>query len=1316
MGAAGTAFADDRPFAVKPAQSTRPEALPTPPPGGPLQAARLKAKATGKPVTVDELTTESSLTVAEPDGKVTLTTHLQAARVRKADAWTPVDAGLARNQDGSWSPRATPSGVALSGGGTGPLATLTDKAGRSLALTFPVTLPKPTVSGSGARYPEVLPGVDLQVDVTDQGAVREVLVVKDAKAAADPRLASLRLTTSAKDLTVSADEAGGVTARAADGTAVFSTPAPVMWDSATAAPAAAAKPEGRAAKSAPGAAEAAAQPAAGPAQPSSTDGPGDGAKIRPIGVRAEAGALTLTPDAGLLAGEGTTWPLYIDPTFTPTAPMGTNHFVQVMEGCPSPGSQLDKEQPKGQGAGYQQYQDNCFGMERSYYEFDTSALNSRMYIAEATAYFYETYGANHDCNAEAPVTLKWMKDAIGSGTNWLNQPRWHQDLDTKRPKSAYCSQQPVNFDVTGAAREVAQGGIQQWTLGLFGDETRSAGNYGFMRFNKNPYIQAKYDIAPNTPDSMDTSPASQNPSGPACGGGQPGWIGMTTLAGDASNITLNAYASTPMSGNNLVVGFHTWDNMVDDGHGNPSDATWRASEPIGSAGWGRANIGGRVSDGHQYGWNAWASDGLLDSPGSAYCYFNVDLTAPSLAQFTPLQSFPPLGSGLKPTAHAGDQGVSITVSSNDPTPGGCTRGSCIKSGVRGFQYALDDNIPPVGANFKEAAPDADGTAVADIPINLPRDQWGTHRLYVRAVDGAGNTQPEAAVYDFYAPWNPANKVIPGDVSDDGTPDFLAPDSQGNLTLLPGNADVTAAPVVSSAKSQSPEHDSWNNYLIAHRGSVTERSVDDLIAYNKGTHKLYAYLNDASAVPAGTPGHFSLGTFMPLGVSGNCASGIDGTWDNITQLVSPGAYGNPRGLPNVITVENNLLRFYVGDYTGGCRLSAGVTLGDGDWSGVTLLTPGTVGGTPTLWARDNVTGAVLSYPLAFGADGTPTGTLHAPVHRPLVSAVKDAAGANMCADVDHGWTANGTTALLWNCAAGSPNQQFTLGADGLVHVLGKCLDIRGEGTDNGSDVVLWDCSGGNNQKWEAGTIPGTLRNPVSGRCLGVPDGLNTPGNHLIIWDCSADVSQKWDGAGAAGQLTPQAALTPGFTSAEYPGLESPGDVHGDGFPDLYATGADGRLSQVPGTAAENGLARFGAPITLGVPNRPTGYHVRSAYDGGKCLDHYGPMLGHDVAIYDCWNGVSQKFTFAPDGTLRAGGYCVGVRDNGIYNGSSVAVLDCLGEPGQQWTLRSDGSLFNPNSKRCLEIPGWDNTNGRSLDIWDCITGNRNQLWNLSVNTA
>lgn len=65
----------------------------------------------------------------------------------------------------------------------------------------------------------------------------------------------------------------------------------------------------------------------------------------------------------------------------------------------------------------------------------------------------------------------------------------------------------------------------------------------------------------------------------------------------------------------------------------------------------------------------------------------------------------------------------------------------------------------------------------------------------------------------------------------------------------------------------------------------------------------------------------------------------------------------------------------------------ILLGDGDWSGLTLITPGKFQGTPTLWARDNSTRALYTYSLAFDSSGLPP-LLHATTHHPAADPVAE----------------------------------------------------------------------------------------------------------------------------------------------------------------------------------------------------------------------------------------------------------------------------------------------------------------------------------------
>ncbi|WP_329175605.1 LamG-like jellyroll fold domain-containing protein [Streptomyces sp. NBC_01477] len=1142
-------------------------------PDGPEQTAQQQAEQTGQPVVVDALTTTATETVAQPDGTFSLTSYTSPVRVRKNGSWTAVDPTLLANQDGTYSPAATPAGVALSGGGTGPLATLTDQSGHVLSYTFPYALPAPQVSGATALYPEVLPGVDLQTAVTDQGGFSEVLVVKDADAAADPRLLDLRLGTATTGLTLAADEAGNITAQAGDGDPAYVAPSPLMWDSS----------EGAAAQ----ARTAAVAPAEAPGS-SSASGPGPGAQVGQVDVSVSPDSVTLVPDTDVLRGPATTYPVYIDP-FTNPVTDATGHYTVIQEGCPG-ASNYDSSQDNGEGVGYQQFASNCFGLERSYYEINTSNLDARMQFSTVTLHLTETYGSDHGCSNTWPVTLKSV-NSISSATDWNHQPSGAATVATAEVKSAAasCGDRAVSFDVKSQIDAVA-GVKDSWTFGLWGDESKTASNLGFMRFAVNPYITASFDIPPDAPSALSTTPNSSNPAGAACNSGNPGWIGKTsTLPNGTSNITLNAKLTTPMSGANVRGDSQVWDNQTDSGSGGPVTTNPPDTASVASGTTVHVPIGVAVKDGHQYGWGIRAYDGTLYGSWTSNCHFDVDLTPPTPAVFTDSAVFPPLGSGSAPTGHAGDTGVSVHVTSTDPTPSGCTLLACLSSGVRAFEYSLDTPVPPIGAHSVTATVGGDGTASANVPISLSAQQWGAHTLYVQAVDGAANGSP--TTYSFYAPWNPATPVHPGDLDDDGVPDLISPAKDGNLYLTAGNSDVSAAPALASAKAQSPDGMSWNNYLVAHRGSTTQSGVDDLFAYNTQAHAMYIYRNDATTRTDGVAGRF---TDQALGVvqltqkpgctpAPDCSSGYDPTWSSVTQILAPGSMRDLS--PDLITVEKDgRLWFYPGTSTGSSHLGQPVLLGSGDWSGTELIAPGTVGSEPTLWARDS-TGAVHTYPLAFGTDGLPVALLAAPAPRALTSLVPTG-GTPLCADVRGSSTAPGTPVQTNACNSGT-SQQWSLGSDGTVHALGGCLTEGG--TASAASVTLDTCDRSSAQKWQPGDH-GSLVNAASGLCLADPGGSTASGVQLIIWTCGSSADQNWSGT-ANGTLPTATALLPlGLGRGDLRTVASPGDVNSpagssDGNPDLYAVSPTGQYREYPGKAAVSGIAQFSAPTALGNLNNP-----------------------------------------------------------------------------------------------------------------------------------
>ena len=181
---------------------------------------------------------------------------------------------------------------------------------RRLSLSWPATLPAPTLSGATATYTSVLPGVDLIITADDQGGFSDVLVVHNATAAANPALATLKLGLATSGLTVTAGSNGDLAAAAGPSApALFTAQTPRMWDSAT--------PPATAATTSSSAGAATGADGSGQPAESSAAAPGAGAHTADVPVTVSGKAITLTPPASALTGASTVYPVYIDPTWHP---------------------------------------------------------------------------------------------------------------------------------------------------------------------------------------------------------------------------------------------------------------------------------------------------------------------------------------------------------------------------------------------------------------------------------------------------------------------------------------------------------------------------------------------------------------------------------------------------------------------------------------------------------------------------------------------------------------------------------------------------------------------------------------------------------------------------------------------------------------------------------------------------------------------------------------------------------------------------------------------------------------------------------------
>ncbi|MEU0025374.1 hypothetical protein [Streptomyces sp. NPDC006335] len=651
-----------------------------------LAVAQQQATATGKPTRVDALTTETATTTANPSGTVTYDSSLLPVRVRRAHHWVPVDATLQRNADGTWSPKASAEPLSLSGGGAAPLATMT-KGKASLALSWPGALPAPHASGASLTYPDVLPDVDLRVTADTQGGWSEVLVVKNAQAAADPGLARLALTTQANGLTVADDGHGNLAATTPDGQVLFSAPQPSMWDSTGAG--------------------------------ATSEAPAPKAHVARVKGRLHGHTLSLTPDPKLLTDAHTRFPVYIDPTWNPHYASGAKqHYVETQQGCPT-AKNYDSTQYGDPGVGYNSWS-GCIGGERSYFQLAVPSAVYDSHIVSATVDTKENYSAS--CSLSSDVYLYWS-GAISSSTSWTTKPSLTSKLATKSFGPACTSEPSGGFSVTSTIAKGAAAHWKSWTFALVNSHSGSGdGNY-FKRFDNNPSMSIEYNHVPAKPGTLATKVGSTSLG---CGTATPYPIVGKTLA--TTPPTLNAKVSDADK-DALAATYAYW---VGSGSATTTTSATVASGANAPKQLPSTFMSG-LADGSVVSWKATSSDGKDTSATSATCHFTVDLHSPAQPTVTSSDSLYP--EDQPGTTAAGTPG-NFTVSVDPGTNG---------NNAAKFLYGLDAAPPTSNTPSSQTKTAVSNKATITVTPAAP----GTHTLYVYAVDSAGNVSSQQQ-YEFTA--------------------------------------------------------------------------------------------------------------------------------------------------------------------------------------------------------------------------------------------------------------------------------------------------------------------------------------------------------------------------------------------------------------------------------------------------------------------------------------------------------------------------------------------------------------------------------------
>ncbi|MGW1794228.1 LamG-like jellyroll fold domain-containing protein [Streptomyces tubercidicus] len=450
-------------------------------------AALEQAKRTGREVEVASLRGESADVVATAEGKLQARQYLRPVRTRVSGQWKDIDTDLAKRSDGTVAPKATAIGLAFSGGGDKPLVTM-HKAGRELALSWPGTLPAPTLKDAEATYRDVLPGVDLRMGAQPDGFT-QLLVVKSAQAASSSELTKLRLKLAADGVEVKETAAGGLEALdKGAGSAVFEAPTPLMWDSSRGADSGdAARKGSKSPKGAGRASRAAADGGGG--EPSA----GESGKLAEVAVEVPAAQdqLVLKPDVGVLQGKDTVYPVFIDPQWS--TPRATAWTMASKYWSSSPQWKFNGDHDAGMGyCNWNYCQPN--DTKRLFYQVPTSAFAGKS-ILSAEFVVRNTWSAS--CG-KREVEL-WRTKAISSSTTWNSQNEsgfWQKQLASDSFAYGYegCAAKDGEFNVRSAVQEAAN---SKWPTLTFGLKAGSESDgYAWKRFSDKAYLRVTYNRPP----------------------------------------------------------------------------------------------------------------------------------------------------------------------------------------------------------------------------------------------------------------------------------------------------------------------------------------------------------------------------------------------------------------------------------------------------------------------------------------------------------------------------------------------------------------------------------------------------------------------------------------------------------------------------------------------------------------------------------------------------------------------------------------------------------------------------------------------------
>ncbi|MFJ8646224.1 FG-GAP-like repeat-containing protein [Streptomyces sp. NPDC093546] len=864
-------------------------------------AAERKAAKTGKRVEIISMRTETDETFANPDGTFSVDRAIVPVRVRQQGKLVPADPALTVKRDGRISPGATALQVSFSGGGDGTFATMRQD-GRELSLSWPGTLPKPSVNGNTATYAEVLPGVDLTATTTVD-SFSHALVVKNAKAAKNPALASVSFGLKGEGLDVKSSPDGGLRAVTPNGDAAFSAPKPLMWDSA-------------------GSEAVTSSPTAKRPLAAVLTGATEGSRQAPMGMKLTKHALTLTPDKKLLSDPGTVFPVVIDPAwgkdawknawsiaYKHTGYPGTENTVYWNGGTISDFARVGVANDPNGGT----------VSANTYFRVATGDVRDKQ-IIKSTLRIKQTHAGSWSCKS-GDILVKDVGKALPSNITWNNQPTWLSTVDSSGESfgGRNCPADTaglVEFDVTSAISKAAKGKYPAWAFAL--TARSSTVDHSWRKFDPHSVRVSTYmNTLPVKPSNLST-----NPSVPCTGGtfGITDYVTLRAKVDDAEDSNLTAQFQYAMVGSTAA--------PVRPAKVNASRGSVAS-----------LRIDTRNLASGTYWWNVVAGDGTANSPVSDTCRFTFDKNAPSALPGVDSKQFPAETDG-NPARTKGEFFL---------TNGGV-------NDVTHWMWWSDSDSRERFVYAKDF-PD---------PLKPPKIEYtplsaGPQYLYVRSVDAAGNRSALRA-YLFIATRAP-ERDKPGDLNGDGTVDLWSVDPGGGaLWTHPGQGNGKfglgqQADDESFGEAVIAHRGSWNEDYYEDLVALRPGAEDP------ARKELWTYSNEGNGRLAGT--EFGRRELQVLSVDANHWHDADQIL-SVGSMNDDNGDGTLTDVdtPDLLVKSGGQLWLYLGAQGSPFldEFSEPIPLGNADWQNMTLLGPGDLNkdGLPELWVRDTKAGTVHQY--------------------------------------------------------------------------------------------------------------------------------------------------------------------------------------------------------------------------------------------------------------------------------------------------------------------------------------------------------------------